>query len=154
MGRPQAHRGKRPYHIFKGKELALKRNSQGWAILTITMEKFINGLDQGAVTRGRLTEDPLLTEAEKREYRSVSGCLQWASTQCRPEIAPAISLSNQGHDTTITSLKNLYEALSYLKQTPKQGLTMQDVPLNRDTFIIAYSDASWANAARSGSQIG
>ena len=31
---------------------------------------------------------------------------------------------------------------------------MQDVPVNENTVVLAYSDASWANASKSGSQIG
>ena len=31
---------------------------------------------------------------------------------------------------------------------------MQDVPINKETMVISYSDASWANARKSGSQIG
>ena len=31
---------------------------------------------------------------------------------------------------------------------------MQDIPVNTKTVIVTYSDASWSNAAHSGSQIG
>lgn len=115
----------------------------------ITMTKFINGLDLGKIPKSRASEDPLLTEAEKKEY----GCLQWASTQCRPEIAPAISLSNQGQETTISSLKTLYDTLHYLKSAETQGILFQDIPFTKETVILAFSDASWANASRSGSQV-
>ena len=139
--------------VFKGKELTLKK-SQGRYTLKITMEKFINGLDHGRLPRGRAQQSPTLSADEQKEFRSASGCLQWAATQCRPEIAPTISLANHGQNTSIKDLKDLYEALAYLKETPKQGLLMQDVPFTEDMMLLAYSDASWANAANSGSQIG
>ena len=38
--------------------------------------------------------------------------------------------------------------------SPDDGLTMPDIPFNDQTVVLAYSDSSWANARRSGSQIG
>ncbi|CAK9109800.1 unnamed protein product, partial [Durusdinium trenchii] len=139
---------------FKGKELHLHQlENKRWK-LKITMAKFINGLDSAKLPRGRTSSPPELTPLEHREFRSVSGCLQWASTQCRPEIGAVVSLSNQGKETTCHNLKDLYDAMSYLKSSPHEGLLMQDIPMNQKTVIVTFSDASWCNAARSGSQIG
>ena len=95
-----------------------------------------------------------LTEEEQKELRSISGSLQWLATQSRPEIAPVVSLTAHGDAATIHDLKNLYATVGYLKQSSKAGILMQDVPVNEDTVILAYSDSSWANASKSGSQIG
>ena len=139
---------------FKGKELHLHQLANKRWKLKITMSKFLNGLTPAKLPKGRTSSPPELTPTEQREFRSVSGCLQWASTQCRPEIGAAVSLSNQGNETTCHNLKDLYEAMSFLKNTPHEGLLMQDIPVNTKTVIVTYSDASWSNAARSGSQIG
>ena len=44
--------------------------------------------------------------------------------------------------------------LKYIKETPDYGITIMDVPFNKDSVLIGYSDSSWANARKSGSQIG
>ncbi len=140
--------------VFKGKELTLTKNEDNRYVLKITMTKFIEGLDSGKLHRGRLQGDSALTLAEQKELRSITGCLQWCSTQSRPEIAPVVSLSAHGSAATTADLKGLYSAIDYLKETSRCGILLQDVPLNKDTVVIGYSDASWANARRSGSQIG
>ena len=139
---------------FKGKELTLALNEKKRYVLKITMSKFIGGLDLGRVEKGRSKKGLELTESEQKELRSVSGCLQWAATQVRPEISSQVSLSTHGSQATINDLKSLYAAIDFLKKTPNHGIVMQDVPINKETMVNSYSDASWANARKSGSQIG
>ena len=139
---------------FKGKELTLHKKSDGEVELKITMEKFIGGLDKGQILRGRLQQPGALTASEQRELRSVSGCLQWAATQARPEIAPIVSLSAHGAEATINDLKALYATIDFLKKTPNHGINIPNVAINQQSLLIGYSDASWANARKSGSQIG
>ncbi|CAK9010797.1 unnamed protein product [Durusdinium trenchii] len=139
---------------FKGKELLIETTDEGRYKMSIKMEKFIEGLDSGKIPKGRSTQDPKLTASEHQEFRSVSGCLQWTATQCRPEVSPLVSLANQGAETSYVHLKSLYDGISYLKKTSSQGLCIQDIPFRKDTLILAFSDASWCNASRSGSQIG
>lgn len=137
---------------FKGKELLFQKKRNGRFVLKITMKKFIDGLDTGALRKGRLGQK--LNQDEKKEFRSVSGCLQWAASQCRPDIAPLVSLSNRGDETSTNHLKDLYDGLDYLKQTSHLGLVIQDIPFNKDTVVMTYTDSSWNNAKRSGSQMG
>ena len=139
---------------FKGKELTLTLNEKKRYVLKITMSKFINGLDLGRIEKGRLKKDLPLSESEQKELRSVSGCLQWAATQARPEIASQVSLTPHGSQAGINDLKSLFNTIQFLKETPNYGIVMQDVPVNKETMVISYSDASWANARKSGSQIG
>lgn len=139
---------------FKGKELTLQLNEEGRYVMRVTMKKFINGLDSGSLPRGRLQADPELSPSEQKELRSVSGCLQWAATQTRPEIAATVSLTAHGAEAKIQDLKNLYSTIGFLKETSDRGILTQDVPINKQTLLIGYSDASWANAKKSGSQIG
>ena len=139
---------------FKGKELTLQKNLNGRFTMKITMEKFIAGLETGSIPRGRLLKEEKLSADEQKELRSVSGSLQWLATQARPEVAPVVSLTAHGDAATIHDLKALYATVAYLKETPKFGITMQDVPISSQTTVLAYSDSSWANASKSGSQIG
>ena len=140
--------------IFNNKELHLLRDQAGRYTMKITMTKFIQTLDVGQVQRGRLQQPPALTPSEQKELRSVSGCLQWAATQARPEIAPTVSLTPHGSEATIYDLKSLYGTIDFLKATPENGILIQDVAVNKNTVMVGYSDASWANAKKSGSQIG
>ena len=138
---------------FKGKELTMIKRD-GRFQLKITMTSFIDSLDVGVIKKGRLQQNPALTLDEQKELRSVSGCLQWVSTQCRPEVSAIVSLTGHGAEATITDLRNLYAIIKYLKQTPDDGLTLPDIPFDENTVVLAYSDSSWANARKSGSQIG
>ena len=138
---------------FKGKELTMIKRD-GRFQLKITMTSFIDSLDVGVIKKGRLQQNPALTLDEQKELRSVSGCLQWVSTQCRPEVSAIVSLTGHGAEATITDLRNLYAIIKYLKQTPDDGLILPDIPFDENTVVLAYSDSSWANARKSGSQIG
>ena len=73
------------------------------------------------ISRGRLAKDPALTDQERRDFRSVSGCLQWLGSQARPELCPAVSLSNHGLETEIGHLDPL-----------RDGGLRQEHPLSRD----------------------
>ena len=92
---------------FKGKELTIVKTRDRFQ-LKITMTSFINSLDVGVIKKGRLQQNPALTPEEQKELRSVSGCLQWISTQCRPEVSAIVSLTGHGAEATITDLRNLY----------------------------------------------
>ena len=122
--------------------------------MKISMHKFIETVEPYKISRGRVAKDPALTDQERRDFRSVSGCLQWLGSQARPELCPAVSLSNHGLETEIGHLKTLYETVDYVKSTPFQGITIQDVPMNKSTLLVTYTDASWNNAAHSASQQG
>lgn len=139
---------------FKGKQILIQKTTEGRYRMKISMETFINGLDTGRVAKGRSSQDPKLTSQEHQEFRSVSGFLQWTATQCRSEVAPLVSLANQGNDTTYLNLKSFYQGIDCLKESPAEGLIIQDIPFTKDTMVLAFSNASWCNASRSGSQIG
>eukprot|EP00434_Breviolum_minutum_P010232 symbB.v1.2.009030.t1/scaffold568.1/size186168/6 len=112
---------------FKGKELTVFKNENNRYVMSINMKKFIDGLDGAKLHRGRL-----------------QGL----------RLAPVVSLTAHGAAATTADLKNLYSAIDYLKETSHCGILLQDIPINEDTVVIGYADASWANARRSGSQIG
>lgn len=68
---------------FKGKELTVKRNENNRFYLHITLKKFLDGIEFGALPRGRLQGPSELTIEEKKEVRSLCGCLQWAASRGR-----------------------------------------------------------------------
>ena len=138
---------------FKGKELTLIKED-GRYKMKITMEKFIAGMTQASLPRGRLLQDEKLSDDEKKELRSISGSLQWLATQARPELSPVVSLTGHGDSATIHDLKMLLATVDYLKQTPSLGILTQDIPVDASAMVLAYSHSSWANASKSGSQIG
>lgn len=115
------------------------------------MKTFLKGLQSGSVARGRPPND-LLNEDEQREFRSVAGCLQWVAGQARPEVA--ITLHNRGRKTMVSDLKTLYSTVDFLKETPDRGMLVTNVPLNKRSMLVTYTDASFANAEYSSSQLG
>lgn len=139
---------------FKGKELTFVKNDKGRFVLNITMQKFLDTVDSYQMPRGRLQKSELLTAEEQREFRSIAGCLQWLGSQARPDVSPAISLCNHGQQTTIHDLRSLAETLQHAKDTSNLGMVIQDVPFNKHSVLMTYTDASWANAAHSASQMG
>lgn len=114
---------------FKGKELTLTKHHDIFE-LKISMKTFADGLQSGTTKRGRGPTD-LLDETEKKEFRSVAGCLQWITGQARPEVAPAISLHNRGGKTMVSDLKVLYSTVDFLKQTADRGMLVTNVPVNK-----------------------
>lgn len=139
---------------FKGKELCYKLNKENRVVLHISMKKFLETVEPYELPRGRMKQPEVLTPDEQKEFRSIAGCLQWLGSQTRPDVSPAISLCNHGQQTTIHDLKALAETLQHAKNTQELGLVIQDVPVNKESVLMTYTDASWANAAHSTSQMG
>ena len=139
---------------FKGKELCFTKNNLGRFTLRVTMKKFLETVEPYVLPKGRMQKPPTRSQDEHREFRSIAGCLQWLGSQARPDLCPAISLSNHGQSTTIHDLKTLAETLQFAKDTHEYGFVMEDLPVNEQSVILTYTDASWGNAAHSISQMG
>ena len=138
---------------FKGKQISLRQRPTGRFYLHLCQAEFIDGMSVGKIPRGANLEETLSPE-QRAEFRSISGCLQWLSTQTRPELSATNSLSNKGEKTTLGDLKALYQALEFARATKNDGIVLEDVALNRGSTIVTYSDASWANAEQCRSQLG
>lgn len=137
---------------FKGKELHLERTG-AVQTLRIVQQTFIKSIEKGRVDKG-LKKSDLLDPRHWPEFRSISGCLQWLAGQSRPDIASSISLSNRGQETTYADLDHLYKTLDYVQESSELGLRIFPVPVDDSSVIMAFSDASWANAQGSASQHG
>ena len=55
---------------------------------------------------------------------------------------------------TIYDLKSLYGTIDFLKATSENGILIGDAAVGKSNLLVSYSDASWANAEKSGSKIG
>ena len=130
---------------YRGKEITMVENN-GRYKYHVTQKVFTDSMDSGKIPRGRSQQPERLDAAEWGEFRSVSGSLQWLAGQTRPELGPLVSLSNQGQETTYKDLQRLYAAADYAKETSDHGLVYQDVPLNRHSVFVTYTDSSFANA--------
>ena len=126
---------------FKGKQISLRERPSGRYYLHLCQAEFIEGLSVSKIPRGS-DLSKTLTPEQRAEFRSISGCLQWLSTQTRPELSACNSLANKGDKTTLTDLKMLYQALDFAHATKEDGIVIEDVALNRASTIVTYSDAS------------
>ena len=138
---------------FKGKQISLRQRSNGRFYLHLCQAEFIDGMTMGKIPRGAEL-DAALSAEQKAEFRSISECLQWLSTQTRPDLSVTNSLANKGDKTTVGDLKSLYQALEFARSTKNDGIIIEDVALNRGSVLVTYSDASWANAEMCRSQLG
>ena len=138
---------------FKGKEISLTRTDSKYQV-KVTQRQFISNTEPGKVKKGQIQEGAPLSITEQTEFRSVTGSLQWLAGQTRPELAAWVSLSNKGKETGPAELAQLYATLDYARGNPDDGLTFQDVAINKATTVVGYADSSWANAAQCASQQG
>ena len=122
-------------------------------VVTLCQEKFIQAISVYQVPRWRsITPLEPLSPTEVTELKSGGGCLHWLIGQTRPDLAAATSLNMSGQPT----VTNLVEINKLLREAQKtQDWKLKFVPIPLDTAkIIAFSDASWANAEGLKSQAG
>ena len=74
--------------------------------------------------------------------RHTPRCRQWSA--CRHEDRPQ----------RCWTLKRLYETVEFLKATRENGIVYQDVPVDKATTIVTFTDSSWANTEQLKSQYG
>ena len=130
--------------VYRGKEIELVQEN-GRFKYQVTQTAFIDGMDSGRLPRRRAKEDEKLTPSEWQEFRSISGSLQWLSSQTRPELGPVVSLSNLPRPQK--ALRD--RRVEYVRATRKVGITYQDVPFDRSSTLVTFSDSSWANNSSS-----
>ena len=138
---------------FKGKQITLRQRANGRCYLHVCQKEFIEGMTSGKIPRSA-DPDAVLSTEQRAEFRSVTGCLQWISGQSRPEISAVNSLSNHGGQTTLNDLRSLYQAVDFAKATQENGFVIPDIPVNKASVVLSFSDASWANAEHCRSQCG
>ena len=130
---------------YRGKEITMVRNGNE-VNYVVTQKSFIQNASAGKLSPGRLQQDASLTGDEMSDFRSAVGSLQWLSGQTRPDLAAAASLCQKGSKTEITDLQKVYESIRHARETPEYGLGFGALPFNKNSVILVYTDASWANA--------
>ena len=98
---------------YKGKEFALVEEN-GQHLLKVIQKTFIESMQKGQLPNG-IDKTQKLTNLDWPEFRSITGCLQWLSSQTRLDVASTVSLMNHGGDTTYDHLRTLYKSLEFLK---------------------------------------
>ena len=58
-------------------------------------KSFVGKVAPGKIKHGRLQQPAQLTDEERKEFRSICGCLQWLGGQTRPELCAATSLAHR-----------------------------------------------------------
>ena len=137
--------------IYRGKEVRLVADGDEVKV-EVSQKAFCQNLDPPNIPPGKM-EDKLTEEAWK-EFRSLSGCLQWLAGQSRPELGATVSLANRGQEKTLADLKKLGEAVKHVITHPGEGITIPGITLDRSTVVLVYADSSWANAMAHSSQYG
>ena len=127
--------------VHRGKEIIMTRHG-GIYGYKVTQKTFIETIDTAKTPAGRSKHPEERTLEEWKEFRSVSGRLQWVASQTRPEVGPIVSLSNKGKETTYKDLDRLYKTIEYLKETADNGLVYSNVLLNKATTFLTYADSS------------
>ena len=139
---------------YRGKEVTMVQDGDK-LYYKITQEKFLATLQSGKIKKSRASaEDKRLNDDERKEFRSVCGCLQWLSGQTRPDLCAVTSLVRRGTEGEVSDLKQLYDALEFAKSTKDKGIVFLDIPINRASVVVTFADSSWANADQLKSQFG
>ena len=127
--------------VYGGKEIQVQPDGS----VTLSQESFIRALTLTPVPKWRtLMKDASLTPAEVTELKSGGGCLHWLVGQTRPDLAAGTSLS-MGGDPTVTNLLQINRLLKEATRTKDWRLRFSPIDLTK-AKIVAFSDASWANA--------
>ena len=136
--------------VYGGKEIT--RLDDGG--LALSQRSFVKALSLSPIPKWRsLMKDDALTQPEITELKSGIGCLHWLTGQTRPDLAAGASLNQGGSRPTVT---HLIEVNKLLKEAMKsENFKLTFVPINLAVArIVAFSDASWANAEDLRSQAG
>ena len=81
-----------------------------------------------AISTMRKQAEASLRDAERTEFKSCVGSLQYVSGGCRPDVAASTSLIQRG-DLTLEELSAAYEVLSYLRDTADAGIRLKPIDL-------------------------
>jgi len=98
------------------------------------------------------TRDPNLSPAERTEFKSVGGSVQWLASHARVDLAAPCSLLQKG-ELTVKDLQDMNKLMIYAKEDPYVGYVFR--PLDLLCLLwVCWMDSSWANADAFKSQAG
>ena len=120
----------------------------------LSQRKYVSELQEVPIEnhRKQCVNSPL-TEKEKTQLRSISGKLNWLSTETRPDLAYKVSqLASNMKNPTIKSLINANTIIKYVKQ---RNVDMFFPSLEEtDLKVRCFADASYGTLEDGGSQGG
>eukprot|EP00971_Amphidinium_carterae_P034251 674272-Amphidinium_carterae.2 len=107
------------------------------AHVKLPQQTFMEDTEHRNITaRGRT--DPHLTPKKVTEYRSVVGCLQWASGSSRPDLAAGVSLLQSG-SPKVDHLRGLFEYVQYGRSAPAiYGCVVHAHRLGQSSLGLVY----------------
>ena len=99
-------------------------------------------------------KDALLTEDEKRKFRSIVDQLSWISTQPRPDVAfDVFEFSQLYSRANVGDLVRVNKTVQRVK-TDLIKLMYPQLKNLKGCFLECYADASFGNLADGGSRVG
>lgn len=119
-----------------------------------------NGIQLRRTANGTITMNaqPKITRLKipqsEKEFASERAAVQYIGGTCRPDVCANTQLIAPGSEpTTKAEHRTLAKTIKYLAKTAEQGLTFAPLDLE-STKVVIISDASFANARGSRSQLG
>ena len=137
------------------KYIGLRIQSSNEDGATIDQDDYIKSIRTIDITKERMNnKNSDLSEAERCEFRSLVGQLNWVATQTRPDIAfDVCELSSIQKNATVADLCRLNKVVTFLKNNRLQ-LHFPRIQCLSECVLEAYADASFANLNGSASQGG
>eukprot|EP00971_Amphidinium_carterae_P335324 6471125-Amphidinium_carterae.1 len=134
---------------FTGKQILVRHDGS----VCVCMSSYIDTLPQCEIPSARNRSDTTLQPGKEMQlYRSAIGSLQWMAGSARPDLAAWCSLLQQP-SPDVSNLRQVAECLEFARKTKDRGSSFYPVDL-RSCLLVLYADASFGNAAKSGSQCG
>ena len=137
------------------KYIGLQMNDDGLKGASIHQLDYVDTLQKIPVSPGRSGhKSSLLTDAEKTDYRSIVGQLNWVATQTRPDILfDVCDLSSRYKTAVVADLVRVNKVLTYLKhdQVKVKIPKLENID---GCSLHCYTDASFANHPDGSSQVG
>ena len=130
---------------YCGKDVDLEEEN-GEKIIRVTQKNFIEGRLSGIeISRERKQKkEDRATEVEISDFRSTLGCLQWLSTQTRPDLA--FSTNQLQKRVNRLTVEDLLHANSLVREVQKETADLVFRCLGKDTCIVAWHDAALFNS--------
>eukprot|EP00971_Amphidinium_carterae_P241758 4800210-Amphidinium_carterae.1 len=133
---------------FTGRQIRVNPSGK----VVICQPAFVQTVPVKHATMRGCETDQLINDEDRTAFRSATGTLQWLSSTSRPDISSWCSLLQRA-TPTLTDLRGLYEAIEFVRESSEQGIAINPIPLV-GCVLVVYSDSSFANAEKGGSQGG
>ena len=142
--------GKEEMQCFQYLGIQLKQSLMG---ISIDQYHYIDSLKEiDHLSGSDLNSSIELDDNLKDELRSKVGQLLWVANQTRPDIS--FDVSSTAVSLKTSSLSEVVNINKIIRKVRNNSLPLQYFSLGKDTRIVAYTDAAFANLSDGGSQGG